>query len=637
MPTNTLTSLALLKGQVDRGNDYLGYLTPFVLQVLHDDRPDPITDAAVSKLIRARFGLEIPSRSIELVLKRVARKYPIRKDHGVYRQTGDLPDPNIEPKQREVERHIRRVLFGLQQFAQDSINPVKDDDRAIEAICSFLTEFDITCLRAYLRGTVIPSLDTRDENDVVLVGQYVANIQRRDPQLFESFMVLVQGYMLANALLCPDLEQVGRSFRGVTFFLDTPLLLHALGLEESTKEEAAAELVRLLAKLGGTVAAFSHSIQELRNILRAVASNIGSPQERSEIDREIKQRGITRSDLILLDEQVEERLREAGIGTIATPRYLPEFQIDEGIFEQVLSDEVSYHNPRAREFDINSVRSIYALRRNRMVPSIEKAVAIFVTSNSSYAKAAWDFGQQHDSAIQVSSVVTSFSLANVAWLKAPLGAMKLPQAQILSVAYAALQPSVGHLGRILDEIDKLEESGRISTLEHQLLRSSKLAYDELMHLTLGHDEALTEDNVGKTIDRVLKNIKQEESAKLGVEQEQHERTKETLADERGRINRVSQSMYWRYRKLAGTIAWAISVMVALFTFATLAAATLFGFGWDSWVFQIGTGVFALLSLVGLLFGTTVFQLHGWIAERCLAWFVRRESVALGIDFADTEL
>ena len=35
------------------------------------------------------------------------------------------------------------------------------------------------------------------------------------------------------------------------------------------------------------------------------------------------------------------------------------------------------------------------------------------------------------------------------------------------------------------EIDRLEEQGKISERDHQLLRSSSIAYDELMNLKLG--------------------------------------------------------------------------------------------------------------------------------------------------------
>ena len=60
MSTVTLTSLAILKVHIDQGNDYLDYLRPFILQVLVEHKPDPVTIEVVSDYIRTQFGLEIP-------------------------------------------------------------------------------------------------------------------------------------------------------------------------------------------------------------------------------------------------------------------------------------------------------------------------------------------------------------------------------------------------------------------------------------------------------------------------------------------------------------------------------------------------------------------------------------------------
>ena len=308
MSTSTLTSLAILKVTVDQKGDYLDYLRPFILQVLCDHNLDPITDSAVSRCLREQFGLEIPGRTVQIVLKRIAKHHAIKREHNVYRKTGDLPDPKIAQKQVEAERHIQAVLHGLQQFSRGTISPMDTEERAIAAICAFLADFDVICLRAYLRGTVIPQLDHTHQTDVVLVSQYVQEIQRLAPERFDSFLVLVQGHMLANALLCPDLQNFSQTYKKVTFYLDTPLLLHTLGLEGKAKEVASHELIALLIKLGGKVAAFSHSCQELLGVLHAVADNVDSPNGRGFIVQEriarqiTRKRGNTRSDLLLLAE-----------------------------------------------------------------------------------------------------------------------------------------------------------------------------------------------------------------------------------------------------------------------------------------------------------------------------------------------
>jgi len=63
--------------------------------------------------------------------------------------------------------------------------------------------------------------------------------------------VIVQGHMLANALLCPDLQNASPTYKGLTFYLDTPLLIQRLGVEGDAKKAAIEKLIGLLGRLGG--------------------------------------------------------------------------------------------------------------------------------------------------------------------------------------------------------------------------------------------------------------------------------------------------------------------------------------------------------------------------------------------------
>ena len=51
--------------------------------------------------------------------------------------------------------------------------------------------------------TAIPGVQGSHPTDIVLVSDYVQELQRMNPERFESFLILVQGHMLANALMCP--------------------------------------------------------------------------------------------------------------------------------------------------------------------------------------------------------------------------------------------------------------------------------------------------------------------------------------------------------------------------------------------------------------------------------------------------
>ena len=638
MPTNTLTSLAMLKVNIDQGRDYLDYIRPFIFHVLMEHSPDPITDQIVSEYIRQQFGLQIPARTVQIVLKRISRQYPLKRDLGVYRITGELPDPQLAAKQSEAERHIIAVCEGLRQFSQDTIRPISSQEDAVSSMLAFLSEFDISCLRAYLRGTAIPSLEETHQADIILVSDYVQEIRRTNPERFNSFLILVQGHMLANALMCPDLHSAPKNYGNTTFYLDTPLLIRRLGSEGEAKEAAVRELIALVRRLGGKFATFAHSRDELKRVLQGAANYLEAPDARGAVIFEARKRGLTRSDLLLLAESIDDKLDEAGIEVKATPLYIEEFQIDETAFEQVLEDGVSYYNPRAKEYDINSVRSIYVIRGNVPTPSVEKARAVFVTSNTAFAKAAWEYGQQHDSSKDVSSVITDFSLANTAWLKSPMGAPTIPITQLLAFSYAALEPSAALLGKYLNEIDKLEAQGNVTERDHQLLRSSPLVYRELMHLTLGEDASLTAETVTDTLERVSAEIKKEESTRLAEEKGYHQDTQEALDFERTRTQEIISKLYWRCLGRARTLALALSVGAGVLLAIVLLLLSEMGLFSASpvisWVFIGVSTTLALLTLANLVFGSTVKGLHERLQSWTLTRLLMRESKATGVDLSE---
>lgn len=635
-----------------------------------------MTTNYVTDSLEQRFGIAIPDRPVELVLRRITRQKVLTRGNNEFRITGAIPDPQLVSKQAEAQRHIRSVISGIQRFSMDSVNPIDDEERIVEAVCSFLSEFDVSCLRSYLRGTAIPAAGDASATDKTLVSNYVQSIHLSEPEKFNSFLVLVQGHMLANALVCTDLENTPKSFSGVAFYLDTPLLVRRLGLEGETKREAATELIALLRNLGGSIAAFAHSREELGNVIRGAANYLESPEGRGAIIQEARQAGTTRSDLILLAETVDEKLAEAHIEVLPTPGYTQRIQIDEAAFERVLVDEVSYFNPRAIEYDVNSVRSIYVQRNKKHIPSLEKSHAVLVTNNSAFAKAAWQYGQQYTPSQAASTVITDFTLANLAWLKAPMGGPAVPTTQLMSFCYAALQPSRELLGKYLNEIEKLEEQGATLERDLQLLRSSPLVPNELMNLTLGDDELLTEETVTEILERVTDEIKREEadradqleiersSAQQALEEqtgrsdhlerdrlraeqallEQSEKsaqleremstTQQALDVHMAQNDRIISNLYWNCQRRAKRQAMGLIVGLSVLLIAVVVVSQLQITGLPPAARWSVTGLATVLMVANTVFGFTMKGLYPWVENNLQRKAFRRQTRILGIDMED---
>lgn len=614
--TETLTSLAMLKVKIDEGGDYLDYIKPFVLQVLVDHRPEPIFDITIHDYLIKDFGLNIPESIIQIVLNRLARKEPIRKENGAFFIKGTLSDPQIHTKKHQAQRHINLVINGLIDFSRTTGRNLNNEAEDMFCIISFLSIFDISCLKASLKATALPVIEDKKHSDIVLVSKFLFFISQNNPNLFDSFMVVVQGHMLANGILCPDLQKSPKTFRDIKFFIDTPLMIPFLNLEGEIKRDAAANLFILLRKLGGHIAVFSHTKDELIRVIEAAAEHLNRNDARSGIIGEARRRRTTKSDLLLLAGHIDDLLLKNRITVISTPEYDPKFQIDEQSFEKVLSDEISYLNPNAILYDIKSVRSIYTLRKGMSPRSIERSIAILVTTNSAFARASWNYGQRYEESRAVSPVITDFSLANIAWLKLPLEAPSLPRDEVMAFSYAALQPSEKFLFKFLDEVDKLRNQGKITIRDHQLLRSSPVAHEILMDLTLGEDEALNFENISKTLDRAEEAIKAKEKEKLFREEEAHKLTKNQLAvtsEEKLRLIKKIKEDSLKKAKIASVITAFIVVILNAGIWVDLA-------NYLNTLFKI---VFSFISLTGITFSI--------IKRYFERFFIKKTSKHYGID------
>jgi hypothetical protein len=522
--TLTLTSLAILKVDIDeRHRNYIDYLKEFVLSILVSHKPEPITDEIVAKHLENDFGLLVPIKGVQHVLRRLARKNLLRKEHGVFYLDSELPDIVFEEKRQEARVRIQRVYDALCKFVS-SIRPEETwaAADASKAILGFLGRFAVDCLKSYVFNTALPRVPETKSKENYLVGRFLQKCYEQNPSLFEDFIVLVKGQMYANALTCPDLESLEKKFDRVTFFLDTPLVLNLLGLQGEGLSQAANELVGLILELKGKLAVFDHTLLEIHGVLKYVLRNLDDEQASSRILREIRSSSSKLSDLIILEDQLVERLSTNHIRVQPTPEYIEEVQIDEGTFEEVLADGVSYHRDHAIMNDINSVRSIYVLRQGVTPTRLEDAIAVFVTSNQAFAKTAFKFGKTHNSTKEVSSVITDYSLANVAWLKAPMKRPSLPEKETLAMCYAAMEPSKTLFNKYVQTMNILRDQGNISPEEHAILRLSPVAQRELMDITLGEEESLTGNSLKAILDRVKESYITEQKKTLQEERSHFE-------------------------------------------------------------------------------------------------------------------
>ena len=555
----TLSSLAILKVDLDEGRgDYLSYFENFVISLLTQHEIDPVTDTEIAKLFETDFGLRIPQRAVQLVLRRLAKKNFLQREHNTYRVAGELPTVDLSAKRESAQRDIEGVYDALREFAKRKFSLDWSDEQLDGAVFGFLNGFGVDCIRAYVYRTALPEVPEGGERNQYVVSKFINEMYHDKSPIFESVIVLVKGLMYANALNCPDLESIEKDFRRVAFYVDTPLIFDVLGINGEAKRAATLELTTLLEKLKGTVAIFDHTLDEVDLVLDYAEKNIESPKAEGRIIYSMRARKMKRGDIVLLREHLQEEIESVGIKVLRTPKYKKEHQVGERALEESLKDKVRYFSSGGVRYDVNSVRSIFVLRDGQVPLRLEDTKAVFVTDNEAFAQTAFEHGKNHNSTKEVSPVITDFSLVNVAWLKAPLGAPALPEKKTLAACYAGMEPRASLWGKYLSELNAMEAKGQITPDDHVVLRLSGIAIDELMDMTLGDEAAFDGSTVSQILERVKESHRAESIEALVAEERAHAKTRDEKETVERKEEHITAKMYWFSNKISRAVLYTLS-------------------------------------------------------------------------------
>jgi len=201
-----------------------------------------------------------------------------------------------------------------------------------------------------------------------------------------------------------------------------------------------------------------------------------------------------------------------------------------------------YRSDATLNRDVESLAAIVRLRAGTTSRHVETCKAILLTSNAPLAKISAEqlgSGRQTD----VPPCISDVTLTTLLWLKSPSLAPDLPRKWLLADCYAALSPTPQLWERYVQELDKAQQTGTIDADAYQLLRYNASAYEVLMDVTRGEEDAITQSTPGEMRQHIEDRIRADEREKA----QQHSRTLEHyLEDTRIELEAVRLREIQRY-------------------------------------------------------------------------------------------
>ncbi|MHB9072557.1 MAG: hypothetical protein ACYC6G_03420 [Desulfobaccales bacterium] len=545
MTTNsvTLASLALLKARYDDVNkhDILDSFVCFAEICLARRNPDQFSPEDIKNWLSSDFGLNIPLPPVKLIVNRMQKRGIVTCHERLYYINKISCDPgDFDKNQAEMITHYRAICLGLQEFAINVLRKELTEDECELGLLHYIDEYSIECVASFRLGDIVPVRGSDPGHWRFIVSRFVNYISSKSPEMFKYFVTVITGRMLENALMASDLSGIGARFRNTTIYLDTPLILHLVGAVGKDNQIYSREIFSLFKDSGAEIKVFSHTLEEtdyvLRNAEKLLEMRSGG---HGNVIVALREEGMSPSDVILIRARLRNILSDEGFAIVQTPPYIEEYQIDQIALESEMeAANLHYRSDIAKRADINSVRSIYVLRKGTSPYRVEHCQALFLTTNAAFARAAYSYGKKYEEFQKVSPVVTDFSLTNIVWIKSPLKHPDLPMHLLLTNCYSVLKPSEPLWDRFLQELDKLRLDEKITPDQHQYLRYEMRVRDELLNLTLGDAEEISEQIIIQILERHEQELVLPIKEELGKSQIEYYKTLDMLTESETKVANV---------------------------------------------------------------------------------------------------
>lgn len=648
MNRNTIISLAMLYALwQSKHKDLLALIRPFVLYAVGTNTKvgDIIDVNSVCECMTTEFGYKYFPVSIvnKVLLRETAERNRqgqifVKKKNNNFILKKSLTDQIVDfsDKRTDCKRKSDAVTTALAEYLNKQCACGRSNYSQVEAETLLLSFFEN-------RGnSVLRSVDdlhqiiSRNNEIEFFVAQFILEQDKKKSVYMDYLVELVKGYFVTIALYlqADNADITTASFKDVTFFLDTRILLAFLGYKTSQENDSVQEMIRSLQRHGARLACFGYNIIEVENILSAYKmSKVQSGRKNSNFTLEyFDENNLSYTHVEAAQRTFPQKLQEAGINDIDPASILESYGVANKSDGLLNEDEIKNcvllikpkYNLSSLPDDIQAINTISRIRKGKKYEYIEKCKAVFVTSNPVLVSATKHCIEKTSYEPGFPLAITDEDLCVIAWLKDFQRNNNLPKMRLLENVLAAVTPTPELMEAYYSHLDNLESLGVISSDEASLLRIDIYAQKELMDLTHGNPDAISQ-NIVETIRQRVKAKSFEEGVVKGRE-ESKEAQRLALAEKRNSICKNAEEEVrheYEKKKRWGIIAIkSISVIVAI-VFVT---ACILDFASNKDNISIPLFIITIVSTVQG--ACPFFNNNFWTIRKYKEWLRRKELQAI---------
>jgi hypothetical protein len=513
-----LATVAFLKARLGDNDDHLSLFEPLVIDAIIRLGKEAFAAKELIPILRRRAGLELPSPTLQTVLKRLSRSRYLQREGGGY-LVGErqLIDPELDPLFTKIQAGHQKLARALAAFLSTAEVEVDSQDEALAMLARFVSENKVALV---LDGDLPPGQKDRHQDakrTTRLVARFVTERVLPSTELRPELEGLVEGIVLRDSILLSDVADASKKLANLTVVLDTPILFAALGYADETSCTATQDGLKLFKPAGARVVALDCTVEEMRRILAVYQDKVATVVGReslypTELSRAVMRKKLGAGEIRALAERLESDIRAAGIAVQSVPSRDRRYTLDEAELSRALADtrDGKFDSPRVRH-DVDVVASVLVHRAGRTALAVENCHWIFASTSGQVIKnvQAW-YKSQGESGIP--PITHLFNLTSIAWLKVPTAAPDVKLHELAAICAAVMRPSRETWARFIENLRKLRDERIITSDEAAAVQVSSLL--EPLLSRLDEDDEPDAESIREVIQRVRDSYKAEATAKV---------------------------------------------------------------------------------------------------------------------------
>jgi len=585
MYKNTICSLAILTSNwhVNK-RDYIENFIPFIATLIGKKNYKTIAVEDIVSDFQNEFGLAIPYHPMQSILIRAKRRGLIQKSGNKFFPIMDnVRNHEFSSEAQHQMRQQEKVINEIRVFAEKCYNYEMTEENVEHSLIAFLKDYDLEILFASEDKGLLPEVKA-SKKDRFIINKYISTVYEAEPALFGFIVDIAIGNLMANSLFYRDFSRFVGKLKNVCFYLDTPFIFRLIGLEGEQRASVYGEFIKTLHDEGACIMLFRHTYEESYEILEDCLNWVDNvsydPSRASAVLRYFVennytkidvQRYINRIDTILSSNYIDD----SNIVEKPDKQKFAGYNENEAKIQELIVDVYKDSNPLFNEHekattlrrDVDSITSIYILRKGKRPRHLKDVGHIFMTTNGGIALASRKYElSRNGRSYTIPACLTDTFVGTILWLQSPAKIFTINKRKLIADCYAALKPDAKLIKRWIFEVEKLYNEKQIDQNAYYFLRRDSMVFELLEEKTMGDVDSFNTSVLSEIYNQITSEIKTKASKKYLEEVELHKKTQQKFSELEDDFKQLTASVERRANQISNT---ASNVLITLLVLVLL--------------------------------------------------------------------